>query len=395
MGLQLNPTKSMSKQVVGLALLLVATVSALPVTVNSFSNETAPCALNWFYCPRDPNCDAYTMSVTSVSVDLHGTKLAGGTRIILNVDGTTTLTKLPEHGSYKVYDMPGHNIAGGALADVLTLSAGTFKARVPITLDAASVQGDMVDWGFDIFQDGSGSSEGMCIGVASDSYVKQQVISSEGMVSYCEDKGDGKFEKKVTPSKAVVKSAALEYPFGATPANCGHTKPCDLNWFYCPRDNDCDRYTMSVTSVEVDVYGKTITAGANVTLIVDGTTTLTKLPEHGSYKVYDMPGHNIAGGALADVLKLDGAGKFVATVPITLDAASAAGNVIDWGFDIFQDSSGSSEGMCIGVASDSYVQLAKASSEGMVSYREDKGDGKFVKKTFQDATHATTCKIGM
>merc|ERR1711924_63904 len=108
---------------------------------------------------------------------------------------------------------------------------GTFKARVPITLDAASVQGDMMDWGFDIFQDGSGSSEGMCIGVASDSYVKQQVISSEGMVSYCEDKGDGKFEKKVTPSKAVVKSAALEYPFGATPANCGHTKPCDLNWF--------------------------------------------------------------------------------------------------------------------------------------------------------------------
>merc|ERR1711934_266500 len=190
-------TKSMSKQVVGLALLLVATVSALPVTVNSFSNETAPCALNWFYCPRDPNCDAYTMSVTSVSVDVHGTKLAGGTRIILNVDGTTTLTKLPEHGSYKVYDMPGHNIAGGALADVLKLDgAGKFVATVPITLDAASAVGNVIDWGFDIFQDSSGSSEGMCIGVASDSYVQLAKASSEGMVSYCEDKGDGKFVKK-------------------------------------------------------------------------------------------------------------------------------------------------------------------------------------------------------
>merc|ERR1711959_866463 len=204
--------QSMSKQVVGLALLLVATVSALPVTVPSFPNGTCTdvvCKMNWFYCPRDPNCDAYTMSVTSVTVDVHGAALTGGTRVIMIVDGTTTLTKLPGHGSYKVYDMPGHNIAGGALADVLTLSAGTFKARVPITLDAASVQGDMVDWGFDIFQDGSGSSEGMCIGVASDSYVKQQVISSEGMVSYCEDKGDGKFEKKTT--NAVVNKASLEF----------------------------------------------------------------------------------------------------------------------------------------------------------------------------------------
>ena len=61
----------------------------------------------------------------------------------------------------QVYDQEGKNMGQGNLADILTLdpATGSFKISVSIQLDAASVQGDLIEWGLDIFQGKSGSDE--------------------------------------------------------------------------------------------------------------------------------------------------------------------------------------------------------------------------------------------
>jgi hypothetical protein len=158
---------------------------------------TPGCKLNWFYCPRDPGCVTYTMSVKSVEVDVDGPKLASGEKVIMIVKGKTTLTKVPPNGSYKIYDQAGKNMGSGVLSTVMTLSSPDFTLKVPITLDAASVQPPFVEWGLDIFQNPSGSDEAMCIQVSSDAYVNEVKSKvSPPFDMYCVDEGNGNFIKK-------------------------------------------------------------------------------------------------------------------------------------------------------------------------------------------------------
>jgi len=162
------------------------------------------CKLNWFYCPRDPGCVGYSMSAETVDVTVDDSSIQAGDMVVMNVTGTTTLKAVPLSSTYKVYDQEGKNMAQGNLADILTLdpATGSFKISVSIQLDAASVQGDLIEWGLDIFQGKSGSDEGMCIQIASDAYVQMvQPKASPPFVTYCEDEGHGIFKKKTIPEK--------------------------------------------------------------------------------------------------------------------------------------------------------------------------------------------------
>jgi len=386
--------RSMSRSIC-LVLVAASCAYALPsFPVNLTSSGAAPvCALDWFYCPKDPGCAGYSMSVKKVEVEVVGKSLSGGTQVQMTVTGVTTLESVPASGSYKVYNREGHNLGGGSL-DGLTVSGGKFHFNVALTLDAASATAPIVDWGLDIFLDHGGSKEAMCIGVASAEYIEDQKKGSEGFVDYCKDNGDGTFTKETlnpAPTAKVDITWAKGSPCGPPPPP---PKQCSLDWFYCPKDPGCSGYTMSVMNVTTDFDAKTIAAGDKVTTIVTGVTKMTSIPFQASYKIYDMAGNNAGSGAInAANLNLDD-GKFTLTIASTLDATSVADGKVDWGLDVFLGAGGSDEAMCIGIANGKYIEESKASSEGFEAYCKDNHDGTFTKvAAYPDPTAPVKCEL--
>lgn len=152
---------------------------------------------------------------------------------------------------------------------------------------------------------------------------------------------------------------------------------------------------MSVKSVEVDVDDKkAINAGDEVTMVVKGVTKLKEVPPNGSFKVYNMPGHNLAEGGLTDkIMQIDANGNFIVTVSTKLDAASVQPPLVDWGLDIFLGRGGSDEGMCIGIASDKYVAQSRAKPGEFEMYCKDNGDGSFTKQTTPDPVGPVNCVL--
>jgi len=175
----------------------------LPAPSCSAPKPPAPpsdCKLNWFYCPRDPGCKTYKMSVSTIEVDVQGSAIASGVQVTMIAKGTSSVTAISPSATYKVYDQDGKNMAQGVLDDVMTLDGTQFTVKVPMTLDASAVQGDLVEWGLDIFLGKGGSDEGMCVQVASDAYVKMvQPKVSPPFVTYCADEGNGNFVEKTIP----------------------------------------------------------------------------------------------------------------------------------------------------------------------------------------------------
>ena len=69
---------------------------------------------NRYYCPRDPGCATYTMSVGNVTVhtgDASGYK--AGDQLTLHLTGKTTLQAFSDAGSYRIYSLSGKNAAAG------------------------------------------------------------------------------------------------------------------------------------------------------------------------------------------------------------------------------------------------------------------------------------------
>merc|ERR1712072_1245418 len=125
--------------------------------------DTNICGINWNYCPRDPGCATYTMSVHKVTARDTSTQgpvlvkdVKIGDKITVDIQGKTTLKAVPTQGSYRVYSLQGKNVAAGTLGSALKLN------------------GDNFEFGIDIFQKGSGSDEGMCVEVASDAYITME-----------------------------------------------------------------------------------------------------------------------------------------------------------------------------------------------------------------------------
>ena len=141
-----------------LSLGLVVAVLALGTSTGSSDIATNVCHMDWYYCPRDPGCSTYTMSVKEVFVYANGhvnpisaENLTVGDKISVEVRGSTTMKSVPVAGSFRIYNLQGGNMFAGVLADTLTLSGNNFVFKTSFTLDSgAFATGRWVEWGLDI-----------------------------------------------------------------------------------------------------------------------------------------------------------------------------------------------------------------------------------------------------
>merc|ERR1719473_2165917 len=129
--------------------------------------DTNVCGVNWYYCPRDPGCKTYTMSVHAITVQ---------------ASGVTTIEKVPTAGSYRIYGLDGKNVATGILTDTLNITFNSatlqydFVLTISFVLDADNFDNakKWTEWTLDVFQEKSGSDEGMCVEFADNEYVKYE-----------------------------------------------------------------------------------------------------------------------------------------------------------------------------------------------------------------------------
>jgi hypothetical protein len=369
----------MAKSLCFFALACVVVTHALPLSLTSTGKDV--CGLKYNYCPRDPGCATYTMSVHDVTVtDLNATSaikiqdVSIGSLFDVEVTGITTIKSIPESGSYRIYALTGGNIAVGVLSDVLTLGAnGAFTMKIQFAVEASNfgTTKDLFEFGLDVFLKKSGSDEGTCIQVESDKFVAQAEAKEPPFEMLCSDGGDGHFELLKNPIDMPVHDVD-------TGAQC-EAPSCSLGWYYCPRDPGCTTYTMSTTSVEFDTHdSKGYKVGDNVTLIVKGSTTIKAIPGSGSYRIYALSGGNVAAGVLDDVMTLTGS-DFVLDIPFQLTTADFDAKEFEFGLDVFQKKSGSDEGMCIEIANPTYIAAEQAKQQPpFVTDCKDEGGGHFV-----------------
>jgi hypothetical protein len=361
-----------------------AVVATERSALNALTNgtlDTNVCGVNWYYCPRDPGCVTYTMSAHDVVVHAnnYGTDpvlmdtLKIGNSMTIQVSGVTTIEKVPVAGSYRIYGVNGKNVATGILTDTLVINYNKatlqydFVMTVTFVLDANNFDVAMkwTEWTLDVFQEKSGSDEGMCVEFSSIEYVNYlQTKQDPPFVDLCVDRGDGTFE-----NQTIAITTALDTLHVTSPPGC--VEKCNLKWNWCPRDPGCKTYTMDVASVETDVKGATeIKAGDSFTVTVRGTTTLSTVPVAGSYRIYALAGGNAAAGVLTDVLTID-RGTFVMVIPFTATAAcfNLPKNWFEFGIDVFQKGSGSDEGMCIEITNPTYnsYEFATTSHQAYVT----------------------------
>jgi hypothetical protein len=356
--------------------------------------------MDWYYCPRDPGCITYKMSVKEVFVRandysgaINAEKLVSGNTINIEVKGVTVLTSIPTSGSFRIYDLAGKNMYAGVLSDVMSLSGKDFVLNITFQLDpGAFAPVNWLEWGLDVFQDKSGTNEAMCIEFADTEYlVHEENTVSPPFVDYCVDNGDGTFRNQTI----AIKGNPIPAPV------CHGT--CDLDWYYCPRDPGCTTYTMSVESVEVDVKDKVAIRVDDVAkLIVHGTTSLTSVPVAGSYRIYQLSGGNAAEGVLSDVMTISNCGAlgcdFVIVVPTIVLSPGMFNTKNRWfefGLDVFQKQSGSDEGMCIEVANSQYVHYQMSNpSPPFEMLCKDEGWGHFQSQILKpDPVHNVTCNL--
>ena len=186
------------------------------------------------------------------------------------------------------------------------------------------------------------------------------------------------------------------------PAPSCQAPECSLHWYYCPRDPGCTTYTMSVETVEVDVADpKGLYPGDQVTLTINGTTSLREITQYGSYRIYDLAGKNVAAGVLGDVVSLFNCGAqgchFGVNLQFTITEGSFNAGWMEFGFDSFQKKSGTDEAFCIEIANDAYVKYEQTTPQpppGFVTLCKDNGWGKFTSDTLPEVVKDVTCKLG-
>ena len=106
--------------------------------------RASPCRR--FYCPRDPGCITYDMSVHDVKVHAAGYSgsvkaedLQPGHNITIMITGETTMTEVTAAMTYRVYALSGKNMAFGLLQDALTLSGTAFTLEATFELTSAAI----------------------------------------------------------------------------------------------------------------------------------------------------------------------------------------------------------------------------------------------------------------
>jgi len=314
--------------------------------------------------------------------------------ITVEVLGETTMTEVPTAGSYRIYGLSGKNVAAGVLADALTLNGANFILEISFELTSDCIGGDgWFEFGIDVFQQKSGSDEGFCLEIASQAYTKyEEERNLPPFVMECKDEGNGHF----------IKDVHTIHPKPIASPQCSGPNDCDLKYFYCPRDPGCVTYTMSAENVEVDVLdGNTIKAGDHIRLVVNGTTQIRTVPVDGSYRIYDIAGHNVVGGALSDAMTITSCVEegcyFSVVVDFELPAeAFTPQGWMEFGLDVFQKSSGSDEGFCVEIANVAYVNYEETHPQpppGFDTYCRDMGWGHFQKETIKEIIWDAKCVL--
>jgi hypothetical protein len=268
---------------------------------------------------------------------------------------------------------------------------------VPFKLDSDNFDSatKWTEWTLDVFQEKSGSDEGMCVEFADNEYVKYEIAKPDPpFVDYCIDNGDGTFKNQTI---AISEELKTLHTTDTKPECKAPQSKCDLKWDWCPRDPGCKTYTMDVASVETDIKGATeVKAGDAFTVIVRGTTSMLSVPVAGSYRIYALTGGNVATGVLTDVLAID-KGTFVMTIPFI--AASpcfdTSKNWFEFGIDVFQAKSGSDEGMCIEISNPTYnaYETATLSPPFVTDCDMTKFPFLPVSGGVKEVTHDVTCKF--
>merc|ERR1711865_1113619 len=138
-----DKTCNMAKFLLVLVLACAAT-HALPLSLSATGNDV--CGLKFNYCPRDPGCATYTMSVHDIKVtDMNATEaieiqdVTVGSTFNVEVSGVTTLKTVPVSGSYRIYALTGGNVGVGVLTDVMTLGAGVGSGSFTMKISLLSM----------------------------------------------------------------------------------------------------------------------------------------------------------------------------------------------------------------------------------------------------------------
>merc|ERR1712072_609648 len=161
-------------------------------------------------------------------------------------------------------------------------------------------------------------------------------------------------------------------PLTCTPIQAPDCKPppppeqCDIEWWYCPRDPDCDGYDMSVEQIVVstDIVSRTpefFAPGDSVNVHVNGTTTLTSVDPGATYRIYQLAGGNQATGVLADVIQING-DRFDINLPFGLVDGNFVTNLnwFEFGIDIFREPEGTKESFCAEVGNVPYREYLQS-----------------------------------
>jgi hypothetical protein len=160
-----------------------------------------------------------------------------GNSMTIQVSGVTTIEKVPVAGSYRIYGVNGKNVATGILTDTLVINYNKatlqydFVMTVTFVLDANNFDVAMkwTEWTLDVFQEKSGSDEGMCVEFSSIEYVNYlQTKQDPPFVDLCVDRGDGTFE-----NQTIAITTALDTLHVTSPPGC--VEKCNLKWNWCPR----------------------------------------------------------------------------------------------------------------------------------------------------------------
>jgi len=375
-----------------LGLALCASAAAYPLTPFRLNaTETNVCNLDWHYCPSDPGCVNYQVSIKEVFVTAAGyTKVRSedlkvGDKVELTVRGITTLKDADVvDGNFLIYDGAGKNIQAGTILGSVKGNQFTLTADFVVNEQTAGVDFEI---GLDVFTDKQtgNSPEGFCISVASPERIAEEETKGNWHLD-CTDNGDGTWSPKGSAIVPVPLPAAACAPTPPTPPP--PPAKCDLEWYYCPDDKGCKDYKSSVHHVALAYAdsGKpvekssTVAAGTELKVTVTGKTTLTDADlADGNYLIYDAAGKNIAAGVLVPSLKITGP-DFSFSVTFKIDAVSVGADFV-FGVDIFVDKQhgASPEAFCIAVASPPVIALHSTKSNWKIDC-VDHGDGTWATK---------------